>query len=121
VWGKFRRDGEVLEWVAVELGEEWGWSFKKLHKLIVTSATYRQSSAVHKDLTAKDPRNLLLGRQSRLRLEAELIRDAALCASGLPNPKVGGPGAFPPPPRAALPFRPGKHPGVADHSRDLLH
>src|SRR5205814_2099618 len=86
---------ELLDWLAAEFVRR-GWSFKTLHKLVVTSATYRQSSAARKDLAAKDPRNLLLGRQARLRLEAEAIRDAALCASGLFNPKVGGPGVFPP-------------------------
>jgi hypothetical protein len=94
---------ELLDWLAAEFARQ-GWSFKKLHKLIVTSAAYRQSSAIRSDLTAKDPRNLLLGRQSRLRLEAEVIRDAALCASGLFNPKVGGPGVFPPQPKEVFAF-----------------
>ena len=75
------------------------WSLKRLHKLIVTSATYKQASAVRKDLAVKDPRNLLLGRQTRLRLEAENVRDVSLCASGLFSPKVGGPGVFPPQPK----------------------
>ena len=59
------------------------------------SATYRQDSTARKDLTAKDPRNLLLGRQNRLRLEAEVIRDVALVASGLFSPEIGGPGVYP--------------------------
>jgi len=76
----------------------------------VTSATYRQSSAARRDLAEKDPRNLLLGRQARLRLEAEVIRDAALCASGLFNPKVGGPGVFPPQPKEVFSFTQSQHP-----------
>ena len=84
------------------------WSMKRLHKLIVMSATYRQASSIpHSELRAphsKDPRNLLLGRQARVRLDAEVIRDAALCASGLLNPKVGGPGVFPPQPKDVFAF-----------------
>ncbi|MDB5313502.1 MAG: Planctomycete cytochrome [Gemmataceae bacterium] len=80
------------------------WSLKTLHRLIVTSATYRQVSGYRADLLAKDPRNLLLGRQSRLRLEAEAIRDVSLCASGLFNPKVGGEGVFPPQPKELFAF-----------------
>jgi hypothetical protein len=107
---------ELLDWLAAEFvqptssppmamgGLAQPWSFKSLHKLIVTSATYRQSSVARKDLAAKDPRNLLLGRQTRLRLEAEVIRDAALCASGLLSPKVGGPGVFPPQPKEVFAF-----------------
>src|SRR5581483_4291811 len=86
------------------------WSTKRLHKLIVMSATYRQASVGRRDLVAKDPRNLLLGRQARLRLEAEAIRDAALCASGLLNPKVGGPGVYPPQPKEVFAFTQSNHP-----------
>ncbi len=83
--GNFPTHPELLDWLAVEF-REGGWSFKKFHKLIVTSATYKQASATRKDLSEKDPRNLLLGRQTRLRLEAEIIRDASLSASGMLNP-----------------------------------
>ncbi len=75
-----------------------GWSMKSMHKLIVESATYRQSSVTRKELVDRDPYNRLLARQSRLRLEAELIRDAALEASGLLNPEIGGPSVRPPEP-----------------------
>lgn len=75
-----------------------GWSMKSIQKLIVESATYRQSSVSRKELEDRDPYNRLLARQSRLRLEAELIRDAALEASGLLNPKIGGPSVRPPQP-----------------------
>ena len=94
------------------------WSLKRLHKLIVTSATYKQSSDVRDDLTARDPRNLLLGRQTRLRLDAEIIRDAALCASGLMNPKLGGPGVFPPQPAEVFAFTQSKHPWVESKGPD---
>jgi len=75
------------------------WSIKALHRLIVTSATYRQSSNVRPELLRRDPRNRLLARQSRLRLNAETIRDAALQASGLLSTKMLGPGVHPPQPK----------------------
>jgi hypothetical protein len=74
------------------------WSLKRLHRLIVTSATYRQSSRITPELLAKDPENRLLARGPRVRLEAELLRDATLTASGLLSPKIGGPSVFPPQP-----------------------
>jgi len=77
---------------------ELNWSLKKLHRLIVTSATYRQSSRVTPDLLAKDPQNRLLTRGPRFRMEAEMIRDAALKESGLLTDKLGGPSVFPPQP-----------------------
>ncbi|VTU01814.1 cytochrome c-containing protein : Uncharacterized protein OS=Chthoniobacter flavus Ellin428 GN=CfE428DRAFT_1015 PE=4 SV=1: PSCyt1: PSCyt2: PSD1 [Gemmataceae bacterium] len=106
--GNFPTHPELLDWLAVEFRER-GWSFKKLHKLIVTSATYRQSSATTPEQAQKDPRNLLLGRQTRLRLEAEIVRDAALCASGQFNPKVGGPGVYPPQPKEVFAFTQSNH------------
>jgi hypothetical protein len=69
-----------------------------MHKLIVMSAAYRQSSDVRKDLLARDPENVLIGRQSRLRLPAETVRDEALAASGLLNPAIGGRSVRPPQP-----------------------
>jgi hypothetical protein len=75
-----------------------GWSLKKLHTLIVCSATYRQSSRVTPELLRRDPINALLARQSRLRVEAEIIRDLALGASDLLNYTVGGPSVKPPQP-----------------------
>ncbi|MCP4848039.1 MAG: DUF1549 domain-containing protein [Verrucomicrobiaceae bacterium] len=81
-----------------------GWSMKNLHRLIVTSATYRQSSTIRKDLADKDPRNLLLARQSRFRLDAEIIRDAALSASGMLEPRIGGRGIRPPQPAGIYAF-----------------
>ena len=79
-----------------------GWSLKAMLRLIVTSATYRQSSAVTPELAARDPDNRLLARGPRFRLEAEMVRDAALAASGLLSPKIGGPSVFPPQPDGHL-------------------
>jgi hypothetical protein len=88
---------ELLDWLAVEFMEE-GWSIKNLHRLIVLSATYRQSSKVSPELLARDPYNRLLARGPRARVEGEIVRDIALAASGLLNPKLGGPSVFPPSP-----------------------
>ncbi len=91
---------ELLDWLASEfVGRKW--SLKAMHKLIVTSATYRQSSRGRQELAAVDPGNRLLGRQNRLRLEAETVRDAGLTVSGLLTRKVGGPSVFPPQPKGA--------------------
>jgi mono/diheme cytochrome c family protein len=92
---------ELLDWLATELVAR-GWSLKAMHRLILTSATYRQSSRTRPELAAIDPENRLLGRQSRLRLEAELVRDEALAASGLLVPVVGGPSVFPPQPDGVM-------------------
>jgi hypothetical protein len=88
---------ELLDWLAVEFMDR-GWSLKTLQRTIVTSATYRQSSAVSPELLSRDPYNRLLARAPRLRVEAEVVRDIALAASGLLNPKVGGPSVYPPAP-----------------------
>jgi mono/diheme cytochrome c family protein len=115
--GNFPSHPELLDWLAVEFRES-GWSFKKFHKLIVTSATYKQSSEFVKVFYEKDPRNLLLGRQSRLRLEAEIIRDVSLSASGTLNPKLGGPGVFPPQPKEVFLFTQSNHPWVESKGPD---
>jgi hypothetical protein len=81
-----------------------------MHRLIVTSATYRQASKARADLREKDPQNRWLARQTRLRLDAEIIRDAALCASGLLTPKIGGPGVYPPQPPEIFAFTQSAHP-----------
>jgi hypothetical protein len=88
---------ELLDWLAVEFMDH-GWSLKWLHRLIVDSATYRQSSRVIPELYARDPYNRLLARGPRFRVEAEAVRDIALAVSGLLNPKLGGPSTFPPAP-----------------------
>ncbi len=92
---------ELLDWLATEFAGR-GWGVKAIHRLIVTSASYRQSSLVRPDLARADPENRRLARQSRLRLEAELIRDAALSASDLLIPAVGGPSVFPPQPDGVM-------------------
>lgn len=88
---------ELLDWLATELVRQ-GWSMKKLHRLIVTSATYKQGSKIMPEHLQKDPKNLYLARGSRFRLDAEVIRDSSLRAAGLLSPKMGGPGVYPPQP-----------------------
>jgi hypothetical protein len=95
--GELPSHPELLDWLAVEFRER-GWSLKRLHRLIVTSATYRQSSRLTPRLRQKDPQNVLLARGPRFRLEAELIRDSALRAVGLLSAKMGGPSVYPPQP-----------------------
>jgi len=95
--GEMPSNQELLDWLAVEFRNE-GWSFKKLDRLIVTSAAYQQSSAVTPELLAKDPENILISRGPRFRMEAEMVRDSALASSGLLSYKIGGPSVFPPQP-----------------------
>ncbi len=85
---------ELLDWLATELVAK-QWSLKALHREIVLSSTYKQASQTRDDLDRVDSGNRLLGRQSRIRLEAELIRDNALAVSGLLTPTIGGPSVFP--------------------------
>jgi hypothetical protein len=85
---------ELLDWLATELMRS-GWNMKQLHRLIVTSATYRQEATVSSIHLDKDPANRLLARFPRQRLEAESIRDVAMAFSGLLNTKIGGPSVFP--------------------------
>jgi hypothetical protein len=93
---------ELLDWLAAEFMQ--GWSQKRLHRLILTSATYRQASQARPDLEREDPLNQRLARQVRLRVDAELVRDLALGASGLFNPKIGGPSVYPPQPGGVYAF-----------------
>lgn len=88
---------ELLDWLAIEFVKR-GWSVKDLLRLIVTSRTYRQSSNASPELVARDPRNVLLTRQTRLRLPGEAVRDSALAASGLLSRTIGGPSVKPPQP-----------------------
>ena len=88
---------ELLDWLAAEFVDG-GWSVKGLQRLIVTSSTYRQSSAVRPELLERDPENRLLARGARFRLEAETLRDVALAAAGLLGDRIGGPSVFPPQP-----------------------
>lgn len=86
---------ELLDWLASEFRER-GWSQKQLIRLIMNSATYRQSSKARPELNSIDQRNLLLARQNRIRVEAEIVRDLALAVSGKLTTTIGGPGVYPP-------------------------
>ncbi|MFN9753975.1 MAG: DUF1553 domain-containing protein, partial [bacterium] len=85
---------EMLDWLAVEFRES-GWDMKHLYKLMVTSATYRQAGVATPLKIEKDPENRLLSRGPRFRMDAEMIRDYALAASGLLTPTIGGPSVKP--------------------------
>ncbi|PYV19963.1 MAG: hypothetical protein DMG07_00665, partial [Acidobacteria bacterium] len=91
---------ELLDWLACEFRDR-GWSVKRMLRLMVLSAAYRQASLPRQELRARDPNNVLLARQSRFRLPAESIRDSALAVSGLLSPTVGGKSVRPPRPDAA--------------------
>jgi hypothetical protein len=95
--GEYPTHPELLDWLAREFVEG-GWSLKSLHRTIVTSATYRQSSAASEESLSRDPENKWLARAPRLRVEAEGVRDIVLSASGLLSEKVGGPSVYPPQP-----------------------
>jgi hypothetical protein len=92
--GEWPSHPELLDWLACEFRDS-GWNVKHLVRLIVNSQTYRQASTASPELLARDPENRLLARQSRYRLEAELVRDNALAISGLLSPKIGGPSVKP--------------------------
>jgi len=85
---------QLLDWLAAEFMET-GWDIKRFIKLLVTSRVYRQAATVSPEALAKDPENRLLARAPRIRLPAEVVRDAALAASGLLVPTIGGPSVRP--------------------------
>jgi hypothetical protein len=85
---------ELLDWLAVDFLDS-GWDVKRLFKMIVLSATYRQSAETTPEKTARDPDNRLLAHGPRFRMDAEMVRDYALFASGLLRPQVGGPSVKP--------------------------
>jgi hypothetical protein len=85
---------DLLNWLAVEFRDR-GWSQKRMHRLIVTSAAYRQASRVSPEHLAKDPENRLYGRASRFRMPAMVLRDVALAASGLIDGRIGGQPVYP--------------------------
>jgi mono/diheme cytochrome c family protein len=95
--GEMPSHPELLDWLATEY-VRLGWDTKAFMKLMVMSATYRQSSKVTPEALAKDPRNRLLSRGPRFRLEAEMVRDQALILSGLLSRKMHGPSVYPPQP-----------------------
>src|SRR5262249_48609816 len=85
---------ELLDWLASELVRT-GWNLKAMHRLIVTSATYQQSSRATPERLARDPENRLLARGPRFRLPAEVVRDNALAIAGLLVARIGGPSVKP--------------------------
>ena len=87
---------DLLDWLAHHFVRDLRWSRKQLIKTIVMSATYRQSSTHRDEMIELDPKNELLHRQNRVRVEAEIVRDITLNASGLLSAKIGGPSVFPP-------------------------
>jgi hypothetical protein len=99
---------ELLDYMASDFRDH-GWSVKRMLRQIALSATYRQSSAARPELESKDPANVLLARQSRVRLPAELIRDEALAASGLLNTEIGGRSIKPPQPPGVTELTYGKN------------
>ncbi|MBL9211022.1 MAG: PSD1 domain-containing protein [Opitutaceae bacterium] len=116
---------ELLDWLASEFVAR-GWSLKAMHRLMLLSATYQQASppAVADPRTARiDPDNRLYARMSRRRLEGEVIRDSLLAISGQLNPKLGGPGVFPPIPAELFEGAKGwtPSPNPADHTRRSLY
>ncbi|MBX3421715.1 MAG: DUF1553 domain-containing protein [Pirellulaceae bacterium] len=100
---------ELLDWLATEFMEG-GWHFKSLHRMIVLSHTYRQSSVVTDRHLELDANNVYLARQNRFRLDAELVRDVALTASGTLDRTVGGPSVFPPLPDGVMRLGQVNHP-----------
>ena len=92
---------ELLDWLAVEFMDN-HWNVKYLHRLILNSHTYQQSSRFDPELHGQDPGNRLLARQSRLRLESEIVRDVALAVSGLLVDRIGGPSVHPPQPEGVM-------------------
>jgi hypothetical protein len=94
--GELPSHPELLDWLAIDFMRDW--SVKRLHRQIVTSATYRQSSRASQQLEERDPGNRLLGRGPRVRIEAESVRDTALRVAGLLSGKMYGPSVFPPQP-----------------------
>jgi hypothetical protein len=87
-------DQDLLDWLAVEFRES-GWRVKHMHRLIVTSSTYRQSSKVTPELVRHDPENRLFARGARFRMPSLILRDVALAASGLLDPRIGGKPVYP--------------------------
>jgi len=94
ITGELPSHPELLDWLAVEFRES-GWDVKKLFKLMVTSAAYRQSATTTPDKLVKDNANRLLSRGPRFRMDAEMVRDYALAASGLLVKQIGGPSVKP--------------------------
>jgi len=101
VRGEMPSHPELLDWLALEFVRR-DWDYQEMLRLIVTSSTYRQSSAATPELIERDPRNRLLARGPRYRVKAELVRDIMLAASGLLTREIGGPSVYPPMPEGFL-------------------
>ena len=99
--GELPTHPRLLDWLASTFRAR-GWSMKQMHKLIVMSSSYRQSSRARQDFVERDPENTWLSRQNRLRLSAEILRDSALRVSGLLSPEIGGPSVYPPQPQGVV-------------------
>lgn len=95
VSGQLPSHPELLDWLAIQF-ERSGWSTKALHRMIMLSATYQQSSAIRPDLMQKDPLNRMLWRMPVRRVEAEVVRDSILATAGTLNLQMGGPPVYPP-------------------------
>src|SRR5262249_38828054 len=108
---------ELLDWLAVEFIDR-SWDTKAMHRQIVSSSADRQSSAVRSDLAQRDPLNKLLARQSRIRLDAEIVRDVALSAADLMSETIGGPSVFPPQPEGVFDFTQDPKPWIAASGGD---
>jgi Protein of unknown function (DUF1553)/Protein of unknown function (DUF1549)/Concanavalin A-like lectin/glucanases superfamily/Planctomycete cytochrome C len=94
VTGEMPSHPELLDWLAVDFREH-GWDIKRIYKMLVMSATYRQAAVISPEKLAKDPQNRLLARGPRFRMDGEMIRDSALASSGLLVEKIGGPSVKP--------------------------
>lgn len=92
--GEMPSHPELLDYLSIMYREN-GWNTKQMQKFILMSATYRQQSVITPQLQEKDPANILLARSSRYKMPAEMIRDQALCISGLLSSKIGGPSVYP--------------------------
>ena len=108
---------ELLDWLAGEF-RRGGWSIKQMHRLIMTSQAYQQSSAFRPDASEEDPLNRLLWRFPPQRLEGEVIRDSMLAVSGRLNHEVGGPSVYPALPHGAAEPRGGWEVPESQHSQD---
>ena len=106
--GELPSHPELLDWLAAEFRDS-GWDVKRMHRLIVTSETYRRASRTTPDMESRDPGNALLARQSRMRLPAELVWDRALASAGLLHHDVGGPGFRPAMPAGSTGFKSGSN------------
>lgn len=127
---------ELLDWIASEFrgmtgdrsaiadasdpvrSQRHGWDVKRLHRLLTSSATYRQSSNARADIAEVDPLNKLLARQTRIRIDAEMIRDSALAASGLLTEELGGSPVYPPQPEGVFDFTQDKKPWKTSTGRE---